>query len=416
MSHNSSSTAHLGNVIQPRNNSLGLNLPQRQAFTVPANLKSEVVIIPSTSAPAFGSYFIFDVKERNCIISDITLQFNVGNITGLSGTATSYPHFSPATFFTSKVEIVINNITVDTLYPLSNFVSQQFFNHDEDRVYINNMQGSYNSLPQRNTLATATSNYYVKLRTIYNECHIPILSDAHNLQIRVYMETLANLVNQSTLTGTAAATLNSANVIVKVLKLPADIAGNRLNAMIKRPEQSIYHNLRYSPFAVSSGVSSTTIVLTPFVGNIAALFFVIRNADKITKNDAYQFNAITNFAILDSTSSNCVGGQNIPSFLALNYLNQFYSKSSYSSETSVGANLAGTVTDNKANVYGWSFSSNISEALENGILLGHRKFLGNEQLQITFTASLTATVQIDVWAFCQSIFEQGGSYVKVMAL
>ena len=278
------------------------------------------------------------------------------------------------------------------------------------------MQGSYNSLPQRNTLATATSNYYVKLRTIYNECHIPILSDAHNLQIRVYMETIANLINQSTLTGTGSATLNSANVIVKVLKLPADIAGNRLNAMIKRPEQSIYHNLRYSPFAVSSGVSSTTIVLTPFVGNIAALFFVIRNADKITKNDAYQFNAITNFAILDSTSSNCVGGQNIPSFLALNYLNQFYSKSSYSSETSVGANLVGTVTDNKANVYGWSFSSNISEALENGILLGHRKFLGNEQLQITFTASLTATVQIDVWAFCQSIFEQGGSYVKVMAL
>ena len=416
MSHNSSSTAHLGNVIQPRNNSLGLNLPQRQAFTVPANLKSEVVIIPSTSAPAFGSYFIFDVKERNCIISDITLQFNVGNITGLSGTATSYPHFSPATFFTSKVEIVINNITVDTLYPLSNFVSQQFFNDDSDRVYINNMQGSYNSIAQRNTLATATSNYYVKLRTIYNECHIPILSDAHNLQIRVYMETLANLVNQSTLTGTAAATLNSANVIVKVLKLPADIAGNRLNAMIKRPEQSIYHNLRYSPFAVSSGVSSTTIVLTPFVGNIAALFFVIRNADKITKNDAYQFNAITNFAILDSTSSNCVGGQNIPSFLALNYLNQFYSKSSYSSETSVGANLVGTVTDNKANVYGWSLSSNISEALENGILLGHRKFLGNEQLQITFTASLTATVQIDVWAFCQSIFEQGANYVKVMAL
>ena len=189
MSHNSSSTAHLGNVIQPRNNSLGLNLPQRQAFTVPANLKSEVVIIPSTSAPAFGSYFIFDVKERNCIISDITLQFNVGNITGLSGTATSYPHFSPATFFTSKVEIVINNVTVDTLYPLSNFVSQQFFNDDSDRVYINNIQGSYNSIAQRNTLATATSNYYVKLRTVYNECHIPILSDAHNLQIRVYMET-----------------------------------------------------------------------------------------------------------------------------------------------------------------------------------------------------------------------------------
>ena len=107
MSHNSSSTAHLGNVIQPRNNSLGLNLPQRQAFTVPANLKSEVVILPSTSAPAFGSYFIFDVKERNCIISDITLQFNVGNITGLSGTATSYPHFSPGTLLHLRLKLLL---------------------------------------------------------------------------------------------------------------------------------------------------------------------------------------------------------------------------------------------------------------------------------------------------------------------
>ena len=316
MSNNSSSTSHLGNILQARNNSLGLNLPQKQAFTVPANLKSEVVIIPSTSSPNWGSYFICDVKERNCIISDITLNFNVGSITGLSGTVTDYPNFSPATFFTTKVEIVVNNVTVDTLYPVSNFVSQQFFNDDNDRVYINNMQGSYNSLTQRNTLATATSNYYVKLRTIYNECHIPILSDAHNLQIRVYMDTLANLINQSTLTQTGDAKLNSANVIVKVLKLPADIATNRLNAMIKKPEQSIYHNLRYSPFAVSSGVSSSTIVLTPFVGNVAALFFVIRTADKITKNDAYKFTALTNFALLDSASSNCVGGLAIPSALA----------------------------------------------------------------------------------------------------
>ena len=354
------------------------------------------------------------MKERNCIISDLLLGFTLGAITGATGTAvTSYPHFSPATFFPTKIEIVINNITIDTLYPVQQFTAQQFFNDDNDRVYINNQQGAYNSIIQRNTLSTATSNYYVKLRTIYNECHIPILSDAHNVQIRVYMDQLANVVNMSTLSGTVTSTI-TANIICKVLKIPADVASNRLAAMIKKPEQSIYHNLRYSPFAVSSGVSSTTIVLTPFVGNIVALFFVIRNADKITKNDAYQFTAISNFALLDSTSSNCVGGQAINSVLALNYLNQFYCRSSYTSETSLGANIAGTVTDNKANVYAWSFSSNICEALENGLLLGHRKFLGNEQLQITFTGSLASNIQVDVWAFCQSVFEQGGNYVKAI--
>ena len=75
MSNNSSSTSNLGNVLQSRNTSLGLNLPNMQSITVPSNLKSEVVIIPSTSQPNWGSYFIFDVKERNCIISDLVLNF-----------------------------------------------------------------------------------------------------------------------------------------------------------------------------------------------------------------------------------------------------------------------------------------------------------------------------------------------------
>ena len=146
MSNNSSSTSNLGNVLQSRNTSLGLNLPNMQSITVPTNIKSEFVIIPSTSQPNWGSYLIFDVKERNCIISDLVLNFNISAISGLSGTSTSQPHFSPATFFTSKIEIVVNNVTIDTLYALSNFVNQQFFFEDQDRCYINTMQGAYNSI------------------------------------------------------------------------------------------------------------------------------------------------------------------------------------------------------------------------------------------------------------------------------
>ena len=413
----SSNTDHLTNLIQPRNQSLGLNLSAKQSITVPANLKSEFVIIPSTSQPQFGSYFIFDIRERNTIISDFIINFNLSAISGITGAPTNYPHFSPATFWLSKIELVVNNVTIDTLYPVVNFIAQQFFYEDEDRLLINNMQGSYNSLPQRATLAsTAGQNYYIKIRTFYNEAHIPILTDSHNLQIRCYMDTLANIVSQSTGTGTAAATINYANVILKVMKIPSDIATTRLNAMIKKPEHSFFHNLRYSPFAISSGVSQTTVVLTPFVGNIIALFFTVRPTASLVQDNAYQFTAISNFSILDSTSSNCVGGQPIPSALALNYLDLFYSRSSYSSETATGNNLAGSVIDNKANVYCWAFSSNLPEALQKGLLLGHRKFLGNEQLQITFTASLGAAVQIDVWAYCQSVLEQGASYVKVMAL
>ena len=422
MSSNSTSLSHLGNIVQGRNKSLGLNLSQKQAFNVPNNLRSEYVIIPGTSAPQFGSYFIFDVKEKNVVISDLIINFNVSAISGLSGTATNFPNFSPATFWIQKCELVINNVTVDTLYPLQEFISQQFLFEDEDRILNNNLQGNYSggaSSAQRNTLAiTAGQNYYVKLRSFYNECHIPILSDAHNLQIRIYMDSVANIVNQSTLTNTPGptATLNFANVIVKLMKLPQEIASNRLSLMAKQAEHNIFHNVRYSPFNVNSGVSSTSIVLTPFIGNIVGLFFVVRTASLITKADAFNFTPILNFAILDSTSSNCVGGQPIPSQLALQYLNSFNSRSSYTSETALGSNLAGAVVNNGANVYCWSFSSNLPEALTHGLLLGHRKFLGNEQLQITFTGVTAANVQIDVFAYCQSVIEQGAGYVKMMAL
>ena len=70
------------------------------------------------------SYFIFDIKERNTIFSDFIINFT---ITGVSGAHANYPHFSPATFWLSKVELVVNNVTIDTLYPVVNFIAQQFF-------------------------------------------------------------------------------------------------------------------------------------------------------------------------------------------------------------------------------------------------------------------------------------------------
>ena len=116
-------------------------------------------------------------------------------------------------------------------------------------------------------------------------------------------------------------------------------------------------------------MSQTTIVPTPFVGNTVGLFFVVRPVASLTPNSAYQFTAISNFATLDSTSSNCVGRQPIQSALALNYLNQSYSRSWYTSENAMGCNLAGAVTKNAANVYAWSFSSSLPVALQHVLLL-----------------------------------------------
>ena len=60
------------------------------------------------------------------------------------------------------------------------------------------------------------------------------------------------------------------------------------------------------------------VVLTAFVGNDVALVVTVRPVASLVQDNAYQFTAISNFSILDSKSSNCVGGQSIPSSLALN--------------------------------------------------------------------------------------------------
>ena len=185
MSSNASNINSLTNIIKPRNKRLGLNLNDDQSsVAAPSNLKSEIVIIPSTSTPNWGSYFIFDIKERNVLISDLIINFNIAQVTGTTSPPTNYPQFVPATFFLSKVEIVINNVTIDTLYPLQLFITNQFNNYDEDRILINNMQGNYASIKQRDTLSNATSsNYYIKLRSFFKETHLPILSDSHQVQI-----------------------------------------------------------------------------------------------------------------------------------------------------------------------------------------------------------------------------------------
>ena len=177
MSSNSTSTSHLTNLIAPRSKAYGLNLSQKQAFNVPTGLKSEYVILPSTSQPQFGSYFIFDIRDKNIILSDLMIQFNCGAILNVTSAPTNYPHFVPAHFFLTKIEIIINNVCIDTYYPLQQFIATQFQYEDEDRCLLNNLAGSYNSLLHRFTLGASTSNYYFKIRSIFNECHLPLLTN-----------------------------------------------------------------------------------------------------------------------------------------------------------------------------------------------------------------------------------------------
>ena len=105
-----------------------------------------------------------------------------------------------------------------------------------------------------------------------------------------------------------------------------------------------FTELRYGTFIVASGVSSTSIVLSPITGNLHYLIFTVRPSASLSGDSLFSYTAITNFAILDGTSTNIVGGQSIPSTLALTIFNKDNIKLSYTSETA-----------NNANVKMWSF-------------------------------------------------------------
>ena len=118
--------------LPPRQiNNQGLNIPASQHTSIPSGLKHETVIIPSTSQPSWGSYFVFDFKEKALSLHNIAIQFNVSALTGMSG-GNSLRYTTAFAWF-SRIEIVINNQVIDTIYPHQQFILNNLFNNDEKK-------------------------------------------------------------------------------------------------------------------------------------------------------------------------------------------------------------------------------------------------------------------------------------------
>ena len=76
-----------------------------QVANHPAGLKNEYVVIPSQSAPSFGSQFSILLNQTNILLHDIILDFNVGAVqtTTTGGTfIQNTPRLSPAPFLYRK--------------------------------------------------------------------------------------------------------------------------------------------------------------------------------------------------------------------------------------------------------------------------------------------------------------------------
>ena len=87
----------------------GFNLPASQSVALPSGLKHETLIIPSSSNPAWGSMFNIDIREKNVILNNVTLQMALSAISAGTG------YYNPAWFWVPRMEVCQNNVIIDTL-------------------------------------------------------------------------------------------------------------------------------------------------------------------------------------------------------------------------------------------------------------------------------------------------------------
>ena len=82
------------------------NLPSSQAISLNPNIRHETLIIPASSIPAFGSYFTVDIRERNMLNHNITLQFVASPVVGTNLVGC----FNPAWFWFTTAAIILGTI------------------------------------------------------------------------------------------------------------------------------------------------------------------------------------------------------------------------------------------------------------------------------------------------------------------
>ena len=383
-----------------------LYLPAKQTVSLNSELQHGITIFPSSGTPAWGSYFTIDIKTPNVLIHNIALQFNLGAVTGTSPVG----YFNPAWFFFTRIEIVQGGNVIKTIHGNQQFLKNQLFEWEEDRLCINQSAGVYSNTTQRTALSsTSTTNtLYANLRTYFDEIGgVPVLSDSHAIQLRVYMDSLTNVYKLTSGTLTSVA-INSVNAILKTTKLDPVTARNQLSLMSQHPYHSIFHDNVYFSYSVPSGLTTSTTILAGITGKVAAIYFTVR-ANTVT-DQAWVYGQLASFALQDNTGTNIVGGQVVPASFAANLLNKDWCKSSYHSETSFG------VTDNKSNWYCWAFSADIVDSVSNGKCLNSRQFTGQEALVLNWASALGAAVQVDCYALVESILEMTPSSVKKISL
>ena len=361
-------------------------------------IQHSYLVLNTNNVSTFGGYSNIDVNLQGYVIHEATLQINISAISGVTASGL-FPCFCSAFKFFVSCTVTNNNNVLDLFDSQSNYIINQLYNNYEDAVFINNASSPYNSASSRFAMSSTTSTYLVPLRIgIFNQARTELLNSNHSIRLSFLMETLTNIINQSTIVGTPTATLNSVSLLLKVSKYEQSIIQNKLLQLQRNPLCKLYNSYAYQPAIVNSGATSAIINLSNFAGlNIQFIYFVIRLSSALTKSEGFLFlNNLTNYSFLSSSGEN-LSGQPITSQQSL----YVYNKS----------NTLGCFTAIDS-TYGCVFSifhtsDAISTMTQPGSgVYGHRSYNGSESLVLTFSSALAANVTLDIYASVTSMLKQ----------
>ena len=373
--------------------------------SLPPGLKHEFLTVNSITAPSFGSNFTIRTTEKG-YIQDATLVFNVGAVAGYTGTnANVAPRFSPTHFWFQKIELVQSGEVIQVIYPDANWLKTQLYTKEDDRLVLNYASGIYSSQSNRYSMAITTSNYYLPLRSLFNETYLPILTDNQAIEFRVWMQPLANLVTTTGLTVTTlTSSINSCSVILKMTKLPSEQLAKEAQAIMKVPKHLRFHEARYVQGTALSGITSYTLPLTNIVGKVASMYFIVRPSASMTLDNVFSYSDILSFEIRDGGGTNIVGGQAIYSLYNRTIMSQHFNRSFYLLD------VPSAISNSYVFQYSWSV--NPFDATNNGKSQSYRTFQGSENLIINWSSALGANTDITAFFCTQCYVEQSGSGTK----
>ena len=361
-------------------------------------IQHSYLVLNTNNVSTWGGYSNIDVNLQGYVIHEATLQINVSAISGVTASGL-FPCFCSAFKFFVSCTVTNNNNVLDLFDSQSNYIINQLYNNYEDSVFINNASSAYNNASSRFVMSSTNSTYLVPLRIgIFNQVRTELLNSNHSIRLSFLMETLTNIINQSTISGTPSATLNSVSLLLKVSKYEQSIIQNKLLQLQRNPLCKLYNSYSYQPAIINSGATTAIINLSNFASlNIQYVYFVLRLSSALTKAEGFLFlNNLTNYSFL-SSSGEILSGQAITPQQAL-YV--------YNKSNTLGCFTA--IDSTYGNVFTIFHTSDaISTMCNPGAgVYGQRSYNGSESLILNFSSALTANITVDIYGSVTSMMKQ----------